>query len=86
MVTLSNESKIEAFPNNPDTIRGPTLNIVYADEFNFIPNDQELYDAILFTLGTTKGKFICTSTPWRTDSIFYKIFNDPNYADCRTQH
>ena len=25
----------------PDTIRGPTLDIVYADEFNFIANDEE---------------------------------------------
>lgn len=86
IVTLSNESTIEAFPNNPETIRGPKLHIVYADEFNFIPNDQELYDAMLFTLGTTNGKFICTSTPWRTDSIFYKIFNDPTYADFAKSH
>lgn len=74
MVRLSNGSLIEAFPNNPETIRGPTLDIVYCDEMNFIPNDEEMYDAILFTLGTTNGKFICTSTPWTTDSIFYKIF------------
>src|SRR3990170_6771993 len=71
-VTLTNNSNIEAYPNNPETIRGPKLHIVYADEFNFIPNDEELYDAMLFTLGTTNGKFICTSTPWRSDSIFHK--------------
>ena len=80
IVRLTNGSIIEAFPNNPDTIRGPTLQIVYADEFNFIANDEDLYDAILFTLGTTNGKFVCTSTPWTTDSIFYKIWYDPNYS------
>ncbi|MCW4010626.1 MAG: terminase family protein [Candidatus Bathyarchaeota archaeon] len=85
-VTLTNGSTIEAYPNNPETIRGPTLNIVYADEFNFIPNDQELYDAILFTLGTTNGKFICTSTPWRSDSIFHKIFHDPAYEEYAKSH
>ena len=85
-VTLTNESTIEAYPNNPETIRGPKLHIVYADEFNFIPNDEELYDAMLFTLGTTNGKFICTSTPWRTDSIFHKIFHDPAYADYAKTH
>jgi phage FluMu gp28-like protein len=85
-VALTNNSNIEAYPNNPETIRGPKLHIVYADEFNFIPNDEELYDAMLFTLGTTNGKFICTSTPWHADSIFYKIFHDPTYADYAKTH
>lgn len=85
-ITLDNGSSIEAYPNNPETIRGPKLNIVYADEFNFIPNDEELYDAMLFTLGTTNGKFIATSTPWRSDSIFYKIFHDPIYSDYAKSH
>jgi phage FluMu gp28-like protein len=86
IVRLKNGSVIEAFPNNPETIRGPTLHIVYADEFNFIANDQELYDAILFTLGTTNGKFICTSTPWSTDRIFWHIFNDTAYSDFAKSH
>jgi len=85
-VRFTNGSVVEAFPNNPETIRGPTLHIVYADEFNFIANDEEMYDAILFTLGTTNGKFVCTSTPWTTDSIFYKIFHNPAYEDFGKSH
>jgi phage FluMu gp28-like protein len=85
-VALTNGSNIEAYPNNPETIRGPKLHIVYADEFNFIPNDEELYDAMLFTLGTTNGKFIATSTPWRTDSIFFKIFHEQTYGDYAKSH
>jgi phage FluMu gp28-like protein len=85
-VALTNGSNIEAYPNNPETIRGPKLHIVYADEFNFIPNDEELYDSMLFTLGTTNGKFICTSTPWRSDSIFYKIFHDTSFGDYAKSH
>ncbi|MGF3522066.1 MAG: terminase large subunit domain-containing protein [Candidatus Bathyarchaeia archaeon] len=85
-ITLTNGSTIEAFPNNPETIRGPTLNVVYCDEMNFIPNDQDLYDAILYTLGTTNGKFVCSSTPWHTDSIFYKIFNHKDFQDFKTSH
>ncbi|MEM3666596.1 MAG: terminase family protein, partial [Candidatus Bathyarchaeia archaeon] len=85
-VRLKNNSTIEAYPNNPETIRGPTLHIVYADEFNFIPNDKELYDAILFTLSATNGKFICTSTPWHTDSIFWQIWHDPAYNDYTKSH
>jgi len=56
------------------------------DEMNFIQNDEELYDAILFTLSATNGKFICSSTPWSTDSIFYKIFNHEDYADFKRSH
>src|SRR5512138_2558414 len=52
-VSLPNGSMIEAFPNNPDTIRGPTFKVIWIEEANFVPNDEELYDAILFTLGTT---------------------------------
>jgi phage FluMu gp28-like protein len=85
-IDCTNGSDIEAFPNNPETIRGPTLHVVYADEINFIPNDQELYDAVLFTLGTTNGKFVCSSTPWNTDSIFWKIFNHKDFSDFKTLH
>lgn len=86
IVRLRNGSIIEAFPNNPETIRGPTLQVVYCDEMNFIANDEELYDAILFTLSTTNGKFICSSTPWTTDSVFYKIFNSEAYKDFKRIH
>jgi phage FluMu gp28-like protein len=85
-ITCANGSVIEAFPNNPDTIRGPTLHVVYADEFNFIPNAEDLYDAILFTLGTTNGKFICTSTPWNSDSLFWKICNHDDFSDFARHH
>jgi phage terminase large subunit-like protein len=85
-VYLLNRSQIECFPNNPDTIRGPTLNLILADELNFCADDEDLYDAVLFTLGTTDGKFIATSTPWTTDSIFYKIWNDPDYEDYFRSH
>jgi phage FluMu gp28-like protein len=81
-----NGSSIEAFPNNPETIRGPTFDVVYADEFNFVANDQDLYDAILYTLGTTNGKFVCSSTPWNTDSVFYKIFTHKNFSKFKTSH
>jgi hypothetical protein len=56
------------------------------DELNFVANDQELYDAILYTLGATNGKFVCSSTPWHTDSIFFKIFNHKDFSDFKTSH
>jgi phage FluMu gp28-like protein len=80
-ISFPNGSVIEAFPNNPDTIRGPTLNVVWWDETNFTANDGDMYDSILFTLGTTDGKLICTSTPWNTDSLFWKMCNHKDYSD-----
>ncbi len=86
ILRFTNGAVIEAFPNNPETIRGPTLQIIYVDEFNFVADDEELYDSILFTISTTNGKFLCSSTPWRTDSVFYKIFTHKDYEDFVKSH
>ena len=85
-VALVNGAVIEAYPCNPDTIRGPTLNGILATEFNFVKDDEEMYDAILFTLGTTNGFFIANSTPWSRDHIFYKIMKDKDFEDFRRYH
>jgi len=39
-IDFTNGSTIEAFPNNPSTIRGPSLNLVYCDEMGFIRDDE----------------------------------------------
>src|SRR3989442_7481422 len=75
-VVVRNGSSIEALPNNPATIRGDTVHIIYADELNYIQNAEELYDAMIFTLNTTNGRFIGTSTPGSRDSLFYKMCMD----------
>lgn len=85
-VNLPNGSVIEAFPNSPDTIRGPSCNVVWLEEANFVPKDTELYDAILFTLGTTNGKFVATSTPFSSDSLFWKMCNHPDYSEFARHH
>lgn len=85
-VQLVNGSVIEAYACNPDTIRGPTLNGILATEFNFVKDDEEMYDAILFTLGTTNGFFIANSTPWSRDHVFYKIMNDKDFEDFKRFH
>jgi len=85
-VALVNGAVIEAYPCNPDTIRGPTLNGILATEFNFVKDDEEMYDAILFTLGTTNGFFIANSTPWSRDHVFYKIMNDRDFEDFKRFH
>lgn len=80
-VALVNGAVIEAYPCNPDTIRGPTLNGILATEFNFVKDDEEMYDAILFTLGTTNGFFIANSTPWSREHVFYKMMKDRDFED-----
>ena len=81
-----NGSVIEAFPNNADTIRGHTLDRVWWDEVNFTANDVDLMDAILFALGTTNGKLLATSTPFNTDSLFWKMCNHKDYTDFARHH
>jgi hypothetical protein len=85
-VALVNGAVIEAYPCNPDTIRGPTLNGILATEFNFVKDDEEMYDAILFTLGTTNGFFIANSTPWSRDHIFYRMMKDKDFEDFSRHH
>ncbi len=75
---LRNGSVIEALPNSPETIRGQTANLVIIDEFNFVQDDKELYDAVVFTLMTTNGRAIVASTPGSQDSIFYHMCKDTN--------
>ena len=82
-ITFPNGSVIEAFPNNPDTIRGNTFHRVWWDEANFTQNDVDLYDAILFALGTTQGKLIASSTPFNTDSMFWKMCNHEGFHFAR---
>lgn len=82
-IDFCNGSVVEAFPNNPYTIRGPSLHLVYCDEMGFIRDDNDLYDAILFTLSATGGTFIASSTPGSSDSLFYKICFDPKFPFSR---
>lgn len=86
VLRFTNGSVIEAFPNNPETIRGPTLALIWWDETAWTPCDADLYDAILFTLGTTNGKLICTSTPWNSDSLFWKMCNHKDFSDFARHH
>ncbi|MEM2107955.1 MAG: terminase family protein [Candidatus Bathyarchaeia archaeon] len=85
-VSFPNNTVIEAFPNNPDTIRGPSLDVAWWDEVNFTANDQDMYDAMLFALGTKNGKLLATSTPWHTDSLFWRMCNHESFSDFARHH
>ncbi len=82
-----NGSTIEALPNNPATIRGETADMILVDELGYVQNDEELYEAIAFSLNTTNGRFIGTSTPGSRDSLFYKMCTDDDkYGDVSRHH
>lgn len=85
-ISFPNNSVIEAFPNNPDTIRGYTLDLIWWDEVNFTAGDRDMYDAMLFALGTRSGKLIATSTPWNTDSVFWRMCNHGDFSDFARHH
>lgn len=84
---FSNRSTIEAYPNSPETVRGLTLDLLIIDEANYIEDDRALYDAVVFALGTTSGRFIATSTPGSRDSLFYEMcMDDDLYGDFSRHH
>ncbi len=86
-ISLPNGSVIEAFSNNAETIRGNTFDRLWWDETNHTPNAEDLYDAILFTMSTKKdAKLIATSTPFNTDSLFWKMCNHEDFSDFARYH
>jgi len=84
VIRFRNGSTILAESPIPQTIRGHTAKVIYLMEANFIRDDADLYTSLLFTLNTTNGYLIAESTPWNTDSVFYKMFHDPDYSQFKT--
>ncbi len=84
---FTNGSSIEALPNNPETIRGETCHLIILDEAAFVRYDKELYDAIIYALATTNGRFIAVSTPGSRDSLFYDMcMNNELYSEFSRYH
>ncbi|HEY4823326.1 MAG TPA: terminase family protein, partial [Candidatus Bathyarchaeia archaeon] len=83
-----NGSRIRAYPNSPETIRGEAgVGLVYIDELGYARDDLELYQAVIFTLATTNGRFLATSTPGSRDSLFYRMCtDDEDYGDFSRHH
>lgn len=82
-----NGSTIEAYPNSPETVRGLTLRLLIMDEANYVEDDKALYDAVIYSLATTNGSFVATSTPGTRDSLFYQMCsNNDDYSDFSRHH
>jgi len=81
VIRFRNASRIVALPNSPQLLRGYTANQVIADEAGFFREDELVfYNVLMPMLSTTDGTLIVSSTPWSTDSVFYKMCMNPEYS------
>ncbi len=77
-IQVENGSSIEIGATSSGTIRGKAFNLVYLDEFAFIPArlQEEFYTSVLPTISSGKTtKIVITSTP-KGFNLFYKIWKD----------
>lgn len=69
-------STIFSSATSESSVRGYSVNLVYCDEFSFVPNDVEFYTSTYPVISSGKTtKFIITSTP-NGMNLFYKLFTD----------
>jgi len=77
-VELENGSKIIASSTASSAIRGTSQNLVYLDEFAFVPNhiQEEFFASVYPTISSgTTTKVLITSTP-KGLNLFYKLWKD----------
>jgi len=81
VITFRNGSRIIALPNSPQLLRGYTSHQVICDEAAFFKDDELVFYNVLYPmLATTNGVLIASSTPWNTDSVFYKFCQSPEFS------
>lgn len=79
-LTLSNGSEVIAWPgNNPDQIRGDTLDLLLVDEAAWVL--PEAFTAALPMLGMSGGAALLASTPGGPDGYLFDVFNDPDKGE-----
>ena len=77
-IRLENGSEILASATSSSAIRGTSQNMIYLDEFAFVPNNfqEEFFASVFPTISSgTSSKVIITSTP-NGMNMFYKIWVD----------
>lgn len=75
---LENGSKIIASATSSSAIRGTSQNLIYLDEFAFVPNNlqEEFFNSVYPTISSGQTtKVIITSTP-NGLNMFYKLWHD----------
>lgn len=77
-IELENGSKIQAEPTGSSAIRGTSQNLVYLDEFAFVPNNiqESFFSSVYPTISSgSTTKVLITSTP-NGLNLFYKLWID----------
>lgn len=77
-IELENESKILAAATSSSAVRGGSFNLVYLDEFAFVPTNiqEEFFASVYPTISSGQTtKVLITSTP-NGLNLFYKIWTD----------
>lgn len=77
-IELENGSKILASATSSSAIRGGSFNLIYLDEFAFVPNNiqDEFFSSVYPTISSGQtSKVLITSTP-NGMNMFYKIWID----------
>jgi len=75
---LENGSKILAAATSSSAVRGGTYNIIFLDEFAYVPNNiaEQFFSSVYPTISSGKNsKVIIVSTPHGMN-MFYKLWND----------
>jgi hypothetical protein len=77
-IELENGSKIFASSTSATAVRGMSINLVYLDEFAFVPHtvQEEFFASVYPTISSGKSsRVLITSTP-NGMNLFYKIWDD----------
>lgn len=77
-IELENGSKILASSTSASAVRGMSINLVYLDEFAFVPHtvQEEFFASVYPTISSGKtSRVLVTSTP-NGMNMFYKLWND----------
>jgi hypothetical protein len=80
-ISLENGSRIMASSTSSDAIRGNAFNILFLDEFAFVPPHiaEEFFDSVYPTISSGKTtKVIIVSTP-KGHNKFYKMWTEANF-------
>jgi len=78
VIKLANNARVRASATSPSAVRGDTFNILFLDEFAFVPDNVALdfFTSVFPTISSGKTtKLFMVSTP-NGYNLFYKFWND----------
>lgn len=77
---FANGSRIEVTPSSPDAGRGGTYSIIVLDEFESLPNAEEMWVSLRPTI-SRGGQVIVLSTPKSEGSLFHSLYMQAEFDE-----